>query len=136
MTILVLTDVKVQINAVNLSDHATSLTLTIDVDEQETTAFGTSGFRSRVGGLKDGKLDVEFNEDFAASNVDATIWAALGSVVAFTAKATSVTTSATNPEYQGFVLINSHVPIDGSVGDLAKTKVSWPTSGAITRAVA
>jgi hypothetical protein len=135
VAILVLTDVKVQINSVNLSDHATSLTLTIDVDEQESTAFGAT-FRSRVGGLKDGKLDVEFNEDFASSNVDATIWAALGTVVPFTAKAVSTTTSATNPEYQGNILINSHVPIDGSVGDLAKTKVSWPTSGTITRAVA
>jgi hypothetical protein len=134
MAILVLTDVKVVINSVNLSDHATSLTLTLDVDEQETTAFGAT-FRARVGGLKDGKLDIEFNEDFAASNVDATIWAALASVVPFTAKATSAATSATNPEYQGSILINSHVPIDGSVGDLAKVKVSWPTTGAVTRAV-
>lgn len=133
MTVLVLTDVKVVINSVNLSDHATSLTLTIDVDEQETTAFGAT-FRARVGGLKDGKLDVEFNQDFAAANVDATIWAALGTVVPFTAKATTAATSATNPEYQGNVLINAHTPIDGSVGDLAKTKISWPTTGTVTRA--
>lgn len=135
MAPIVLTDVKVVINSVNLSDHGTSLTLTIDVDEQETTAFGAT-HRARVGGLKDGKLDLEFNQDFAASNVDATIFAALGTVVPFTAKATSGATTATNPEYQGNVLINSHVPIDGSVGDLSKVKLSWPTSGTITRAVA
>jgi hypothetical protein len=135
MAVLVLTDVKVVINSVNLSDHATSCTLSIDVDDQETTAFGTSGYKSRVGGLKDGKLDIEFNQDYAASNVDATLWGALGTVVAFTAKATSAANSATNPEYQGFVLVTQVTPIDGGVGDLAKMKVSWPTTGAITRAV-
>jgi hypothetical protein len=135
MAVLVLTDVKVVINSVNLSDHATSCTLSIDVDDQETTAFGTSGYKSRVGGLKDGKLDIEFNQDYAASNVDATLWAALGTVVAFTAKATSAANSATNPEYQGSVLVTQVTPIDGGVGDLAKLKVSWPTTGTITRAI-
>jgi hypothetical protein len=137
MAVLVLTDVKIVINGVNLSDHATSCTVSIDVDDVETTAFG-SGWKSRTGGLKDGKLDIEFNQDYAAASVDATIWAAAmaGVPIAFTAKATTGATSATNPEYQGSVLPTQATPIDGGVGDLAKMKISWPTSGAITRAVA
>lgn len=133
MAPIVLTDAKVTINAVNVSAFSTSVTVSIDVDDQETTAFGST-FRSRTGGLKDGKLDLEFNQTFAAAEVDATIWPLLGAVVAFTAKSTSGANSATNPEYQGSVLISEYTPLDGGVGDLAKVKVSWPTSGAVTRA--
>lgn len=133
MAPIVLTDVKLTINAVNMSTFSTSATASFDVDDQETTAFGQT-WKTRVGGLKDGKIEIEFNQSYAAAEVDATIWPLLGTVVAFTAKAISTTTSATNPEYQGSVLISEYTPIDGGVGDLGKLKVSWPTSGAVTRA--
>jgi hypothetical protein len=66
--------------------------------------------------------------------VDVTLFALLGTVVAFTAKATSSANSATNPEYQGSILITEYTPLDNSVGDLAKASVSWPTTGTVTRA--
>lgn len=135
MAASVLTDVKVTINAVNLSTFCTSASLKIEVDEQETTAFGTSGYRSRIGGLKDASLDLEFNQDLAASAVNQTIQPLIGTVVAFTLKQASGTTSATNPEWQGSLLITEYTPIDGGVGDLAKVKVSFPTTGALTYAV-
>ena len=130
----VLTDVKVTLNAVNLSAWATSASLKIDVDDQETTAFGTSGYRSRIGGLKDATLDIEFNQDLAAAAVNATIQPLIGSVVAFTLKQSSAANSATNPEWQGTVLITGYTPIDGKVGDLASVKVSYPNTGLLTYA--
>jgi len=133
MAPIVLLDVKLTINAVNMSTFSTSATASFDVDDQETTAFGST-WKSRVGGLKDGKIEMEFNQSYAASEVDATIWPLLGTVVAFTAKPSSGTTTATNPEYQGNVLISEYTPLDGGVGDLGKLKVSWPTSGAVIRA--
>lgn len=132
----VLTDVKIVINGVNLSAWCTSASFKYDVDDQETTAFGTSGYRSRIGGLKDATLDLEFNQDLAAAAVDATLSPLLGTVVTFTLKQSTAATSATNPEYQSSVLITEYTPIDGKVGDLAAIKVSYPNTGAVVRAVA
>jgi len=84
----VLTDASVTINSVDLSDHVASVTLDITADEIEETAFGQT-FKSRLGGLKDGSLSVDFHQDFAASEVDATLWPLLGTVTTFEIKPTS-----------------------------------------------
>lgn len=133
MAVFTFTDAVITINSVDLSDHITKATLKIEVDEQESTAFGST-YKSRVGGLKDGSLELEFNQDFASSEVDDTIWPILGTVVPFTIRANSGPVSATNPEYSGTVLIKEYSPLDGSVGDLAKVSVTWPTSGTVIRA--
>ena len=135
MAASVLLDVKVTINAVNLSAYATSASNPMSAEEKETTAFGAT-WKSMIGGLKEGKLNLEFNQDLASSAVNQTLQPLLGTVVAFTLKQSSGATSATNPEYQGSVYISEYTPIDGNVGDLAKVKVSWPTSGTIAYATA
>lgn len=134
MAVIVLTDVAVTLNAVNMSPFTTSATLSITVDEKETTVFGGGGYKSRIGGLKDWKLDMELNDDFAAAAVDATIWPLLGTVTAVTIKATSAANAVTNPQYSGSVLVAQYTPIDGKVGDLGNTKVSWNGSGTLARA--
>jgi hypothetical protein len=132
-TAFVLTDVSLTVNSVDLSTWCTSATITIDVDEQETTAFGST-FKSRIGGLKDWKLDLEFNQDFGASAIDQTIYPLIGTTTAVTIKKASSANATTNPQYSGSVLVSGYVPIDGGVGDLAKTKVSWNGSGSLSRA--
>ena len=134
MAVFALVDFAMSINSVDLSDHNTKATLHVEADDLETTPFGTSGWRSRIGGLKGGTLELEFNQDFAASKVDATLWAAFGTVVAWTGKATSSANSATNPQYSGSVLITEYTPFDNSVGELAKVSVTFPTSGTVSRA--
>ena len=71
MAKFVLTNAMVKINSVDLSDHVSSVTLDITADEVEDTPFGQT-FKSRLGGLKDGTLSIDFQQDFAASEVDAT----------------------------------------------------------------
>jgi predicted secreted protein len=127
------TDASVTINSVDLSDHVRSVTLNIEAEDLEDTAMGDT-FRSRIGGLKDWSIDIEFNQDFAASEVDATIFPLLGTVVAVEVRPTSSPVSATNPKFSGNVLVSEYNPLDGSVGDLATTSVSWPGAGALTRA--
>jgi hypothetical protein len=129
------TDYKIVINSVNLSDHLTSAELPLTAEELDTTTFGTAGWRSKLGGLKEGTLTLNFLDDKAASNVDATLWTAFGTVVSFTIKSTTAATSATNPEYQGSILVKEVKPFGASVGDLAALSVSYPTSGTVTRAV-
>jgi hypothetical protein len=128
----VLTDASVTLNSVDLSDHVASVTLDITADEIMTTSMGET-FQSRTGGLKTGTLSIDFQQDFAASEVDATLWPLLGSTTAFVVKPTSDAVSSTNPSYSGSVLVNQHIPVANAVGELATMSVSFPTSGTITR---
>lgn len=133
MAKFVLNDASVTINSVDLSDHVSSVTLEISADEIVTTSMGST-FNERVGGLKDGSLSIEFQSDFAASEVDATLWPLFGTVTSFVVKPTSDAVSATNPSYSGNILINQHIPVGNAVGELATMSVAYPTSGTITRA--
>lgn len=137
MASFVLLDASIVLNSVNISPFCTSVTISVEVDEQEDTAFGDT-WRSRLGGLKDFTIDLELNGDFAGSAVDATIWPLLGTTTTCVIKPTSAAVSATNPSFTGTVLVTEYSPLDGSVGDLSTTSVSWPGAGGagLVRAVA
>jgi hypothetical protein len=132
MASFALTDVELTVNSVDLSAYLTNATLHVEAEALEDTAMGDL-WRSRIAGLKDFNLELEFNQDFAASAVDATLWAAFGTVVAIAIRPTSSAIATTNPEFQGNVLINDYPPIGGKVGELAKASVKWPGSGTLTR---
>lgn len=124
---------KVLINAVDLSDCVRSVTINTEAEDLEDTAMGDT-FRSRIGGLKDWSVDIEFNQDYAAAKIDATLWPLLGTVTAVSVNPFNAVNSATNPQYSGNVLVSEYNPLDGSVGDLGTTSVSWPGAGALSRA--
>lgn len=133
MATFVFTDGRVEINAVNLSSLVRKVTLTPSADAQESTAMGAT-YRARLGGLKDWKVEVEFNQDYAASLVDVTLFPLLGTTFTVKIRPTTGAISTTNPEYQGTGLLTEYTPIDGSVGDLATAKVSIMGAGTLTRA--
>ena len=134
MAIFVFTDGRIEINSVVMSTFVKKITLKIDVDDLDATAFGGNGYKARMGGLKDWSVDLEFNQDFAASAVDVTIWPLLGTVVPVKIRPTTAAISATNPEFSGSVLVKEYAPLDGSVGDLTATGLSWPGASALARA--
>lgn len=133
MASFVFTDAVVTINSVALSGAVRSATLNVEADVQEDTAMGDT-YRSKLGGLKDWTLELEFNQDFAASQIDATLWPLLGTTTTVKIKPTSAATSATNPEYSGTALLSEYPPLDGSVGDVATVSVTFEGAGALTRA--
>lgn len=134
MAALVLTNAYVTINSVNLSDHIASITLNTADDVIDTTAFGSTA-RTRVAGLGDNSITIEFHQDYAASNVEATIYPLVGSTTAVVVKPNGATTSATNPSYSFTALVSEWQPLKGAVGELATASVTWPVSGEITKAV-
>ena len=121
------------IGGVDLSDKMTSARLEISYADVETTAFGAA-VRTRLAGLGDATLNITFNLDFAASEVDATLNGLAGTATAFVFKPTSASVSATNPSYAGSALVTSLTPISADGGSLSTASVSWPVSGALTRA--
>lgn len=134
MAKFVTTDYAVTINAVDFSDSIAAVTLDISVDEQETTAFGNTS-RTRIGGLKDGSVSLDWHQDFGADSVDSTLFPLLGTSVAITVKPTSGVISATNPSYEFNALCVAYSPFANSVGDLATLSISWPVTGDVTRNV-
>jgi hypothetical protein len=121
------------LNAVNMSAMAKKITLKTSVVEQPNTAFGSAGYTSVIGGLKGFSLDLDFNQDMAASQVDQLLFPLLGTVTSFEVRATSAAASTTNPAYRGSVLVKDYTPFDGSVGDLADLSVSWTGTGQLLR---
>ena len=133
MAVLVLTDAVITVNSVALSDHANSITLNYEIDSVETTAFGSTGHKF-TGGLQNNSLDIEFMQDFAVSNVEATIYPLVGTTTTVTVKATSGATSATNPIYTlTGTFLAAHTPVGAAVGELAMTSLSF-TGGVLTKA--
>ncbi|MET8265939.1 radical SAM protein [Micromonospora arida] len=133
MATFALTDAVVTVGGTDLSDHVRQVTINASADQLDNTAMGQT-FRSRQGGLKDWTVTLEFNQDFAASEIDATLWPLLGTNATVTVKATSASTSATNPLYSGSVLVSGYNPLGNGVGDLATTSVTWQGAGALSRA--
>jgi len=135
MAKFVTTDYSITLGTTDFSSSIAAVTLEVSADEQETTAFGNS-FRTRIAGLKDASLTLEWHQDFGADSVDATLWPLLGSEVSWEILPQGGTVSATNPAYSGTALVVQYSPLDSSVGDLATLSTTWPVTGEVTRATA
>lgn len=133
MAVLVLTDAVISVNSIALSTRANSVELNFEVDSVEVTAFGNTGHQF-TGGLQNVSCAIEFQQDFAAANVEATIYPLVGTTTTVTVKATSAATSATNPIYTlSNTFLASHQPVSGAVGELAMTSLTF-TGGSLAKA--
>lgn len=128
MAKFVATDYKITLNGTDFSEHLAAVTLDITSEEQDTTSFGRT-FRTRIGGLKDGSVQLDFHQDFGANSVDATLFPLLGSQATVVVVPTSGSVSATNPSYTGVFLVSQYSPFASNVGDLATLSVSWNAAG-------
>jgi hypothetical protein len=136
MAIFVATDFSVSINgSTALASYLTQVELKTSANDITTTAFGST-WVSRVAGLKEGSLTLQFNQDYAVSTVDATLWPLLGTNATVVIKPTSTATSSSNPAYTAICLVTDLTPVSGQIGDLATFSVTWPTTGTVSRATA
>ena len=135
MSKFIATDYKVEINGTNFSTSLASVELPIEVEEQDTTAFGAE-FRTRIAGLKTGSITLEFHQDFGAAAIDSVLYPLLGTNATVTVSPTSATVSASNPSFSGEFLVTQYSPFSSTIGDLATLSVTWPLNGALTRATA
>lgn len=136
MARIVLTNAFISVGGVDLSDLVASVTLNETFDVVETTAFSSTAAKTRVAGLEDNSITLEFHQDYATGEVEQTIYPLLGTAAAVIVKPNGASTSAFNPSYTCSAIISEWTPINGSVGELATASVTWPVTGAITKAVA
>jgi hypothetical protein len=134
MAQIVLTNADITVNGVVLSDRANSVELNYEIESVEVTAFG--GNRSFVGGLQNNTITIEFMQDFAAAEVEATIFPIVGTQTTVTVRPSAAATSATNPLYTvSGTFLSSHTPVSGAVGELAMTSLSF-TGGTLVKTTA
>jgi aconitase B len=125
MSIFLNNKVGFKIATVDLSDHVTSFQLNRVLDSIEVSAMGDTSHKF-VTGLSSDTITVSFLNDTAAGSVLATLQAAYGTTVAFSAiqdKSSSV--SATNVLYTGTILVDNITDINGAVADEAMMDLTF-----------
>jgi hypothetical protein len=138
MARIILTDAYVVFASTDISAYVTSVTLSSTLDVVETTGMSNTS-RTRVAGLRDNQITLELNQDFASDALEALVYPSdattkIGTAVAMEIRPTSGSVTTTNPKYTFSALISEWQSLSGSVGELATVSVSWPISGAITKA--
>lgn len=135
MAVLALTNASITINSVDLSSRSNSVTVNYEIDSVEVTAFGDSGHKF-TGGLQNNSVEIALMQDFASSNVEATIYPLVGTTTTLVIKPTTSAVSATNPSYTiSNAFLAAHTPVAGAVGELAMTTLTFQ-GGTIVKAVA
>jgi hypothetical protein len=138
MARIVLTDAYIVFASTDISSFVTSVTLSTTLDVVETTAFKDTA-RTRVAGLRDNQITLEFNQDFASGALEALVYPSdatskIGTAVAMEVRPTSGSVTTTNPKYTFNALISEWQSLSGAVGELATVSTTWPITGAITKA--
>jgi hypothetical protein len=134
MANLVLTNAFVEIDGTDLSDNVAEVTVNRATEMVDNTAMGDT-YRSFLTGLQTWDMEIEFHQDYAASKVHATIWPILACQACFEIRPVNVCTTASNPSWQGTMVIERYPPIGGRVGELLDTRMTARSvGGAITQA--
>lgn len=107
-----------EVNGVDLSDHVDSVALNTTMGSNDEHAMGDNTALQRPS-LLDWSIDVSFIQDFAAGNVDATIWPLYsgGQTFAVRFRPDQGAKGTTNPEWSGDAFVSSYTPASGGHGD-------------------
>ena len=134
----VFTDARVEIDGTVLSAQVRAVTLTYSVELLDASAMGlgATATRQRVAGLLDWTLSVDFNQNFAVSNVDEILYGILIAKVSVQVKVrpTSAVIGTANPEYNGFAFLESYPPFSGGVAEIAVVSATFQGDGVLNRA--
>jgi hypothetical protein len=130
MAVYLSNGVALTVNAVDLSNLVSSVTINRSFDELEVTAMGDSGHKF-VKGLEASSITIDFFNDEATSKTLQTLNSTWGTNTVVTVKQLNTTVSATNPLYTMTCLVNNTTPVNGAVGDLSTQSVTWNVSGTI-----
>lgn len=132
MAKLVFTDGSVTINSVDLSSYIGRVTINRTFEDVPTTSVADAAV-TRIAGLEDGDVQLDFHQDFGASATETTVYPLVGTTTTIVVKPTSAAVSTTNPSYTATVLVTEWPIIDAQSGELVSNSVTWPVSGGWTK---
>lgn len=120
----------------DLSDQASTVSLTIGNEPLETTAFTSSGSptgRSYTAGLQSVEVGLTLYLSYGSSEVEDALAACVGKSSTLVISPSGTTESATNPEYTiTGAYLESFTPINSNIGELATVEVTF-TGGTWSR---
>jgi hypothetical protein len=132
MAKLVLTNANITFAGTDISSSVASVTISTSAAEIATTAFGSTAV-TRVSGLIDNSVTFAIHNDYNA--IDGLFFPLIGSTaVSCVVKPNGTAVSTANPSYTFSVLVTEWTPVNGAVGELNTADVTFPISGAITKA--
>ena len=137
MASVYLSNPVVTINSVNLTDQCTSATVNYVYEQLETTAFGDTARKyggAAITSLQNNSIEVELYQSYAAAETEATIYGLVGIQTTIVIKASDAPVSATNPSYTMSGYLESHTPINASLGELSTISLVF-AGGNLTKAV-
>lgn len=129
----VLNEAYLKVASTDLSDRVRSLTMNMKTDIIDATCM-TDAYKDKLAGFTDWSVEVEFAQDYAALNVDATLFPLVGTSVALIIRPTQAAKGAGNPEFTGNGILVNYSPLDGKVSDLNTTKVTFEGTANLQRA--
>lgn len=135
MAAFAMTDAVITIGGTDRSSFVKQVMVSVEGAELDISSMTSGGWTQVTTGMKSGSIQFTFNDSVSSGEIDSVLWNALWTTVAFTVKATSGATGPSNPVYSGSMLVKEW-NIGGSVGDLAEKSLTFPLSGALTRATA
>ena len=139
MAIYVNKDITVLVNAVDLTTYVTNVEVVKAVDSVESTSMSSTSTNGHtfVGGIQNNTVTISFNQDFAATKVNATLTALVGVATTVVVRPTSAVVGATNPNFTlTGALMSEYRPVTGAVGDLATVGSITFNGGILTEPIA
>ena len=139
MAIYVNKDITVLVNAVDLTTYVTNVEVVKAVDSVESTTMSSTSTNGHqfVGGIQNNTVTISFNQDFAATKVNATLTALVGVQTTVVVRPTSAVVGATNPNFTlTGALMSEYRPVMGAVGDLATVGAITFNGGLLTEPIA
>ena len=139
MAVMVFNDAKFTFNDVVLSDHVKSLKINYEGPTVELTAMGGSAAIHLGTGITNWTVDVEFFQDYGASEVYVTLFGLMGGdsgaadTIQIQADATTAV-SATNPRFHGDAILTSMGVVDGALGEPMMCTCTFQGSDTLTAA--
>ncbi len=115
--------------------YVKNMTVNYSREQIEATTSSTTGGKSRISGLYDWSIDVEFFDDLANGGLNETLFALVGVQSAIIAKIDGATTGTSNAKYTGNGTFFDF-PMGGSIGtELMKKLTIFGSDGVpLTRA--
>lgn len=122
----ILRECQIVVNGVDFSDHVSSVEVSMKKKSIDTTNFSGGGTEVQAG-LKEDTFVINFQQDFNASEVDATLYPLYDDENEFTVaiRPVQAAISSSNPEYSATCVLLEYQPISGKVGELSDTKITF-----------
>lgn len=135
MAKLVITEGYVTLGGTEVSAYAKAITVNYSAEVQDTTTFGAAT-RTKLPGLKDWSMTIEFVQDYADNALDEILFALVGTSFTAVVGPASSAVGVNNPRYSGTAILDSYSPLAGSIGETVTASITLQGSGTLSRLTA